>query len=162
MGEGAQMFEIAQDQRAAGLQDEYARRVCDRGFENPRHLALIGFGGLVGVDQRGAIDALVLTKFAREEFGCVVLEGCELAPALPVFRLESGVDAHGRDIAVSAGESTIARGREGVCEAGLGDEAGGFGEDRRRQSVARACGHTSIVNFVRCGTIITGTSRTNL
>lgn len=58
-----------------------------------------------------------------------MFEGGELAPAAPVIRFESAIDAHGGDIAVGAPEGTIARRGEGVSEAGLADEAGGGGED---------------------------------
>ena len=62
-------------------------------------------------------------------FRSVLFEGGELAPAVPVIRFESAIDAHGGDVTVGAAEGAIAGGREGVGESGLADEAGGGGED---------------------------------
>jgi hypothetical protein len=139
--------EVAEDEGSAGLDGADGGRAAEEGFEDPGHEGLLLFGGLVGIDEGGAVDEHVWFEGAGEELGGVFLEGGELAPMLPVLGFEAAVDAHGRDVAVGAGEGAVAGRGEGVGEAGLGDEAGGAGEDGagRLGKDAEAAGHFLIM-----------------
>src|ERR1022692_3158877 len=128
-GEALEAREVAQDQRAARLYGEDLRRTLDQLVEQARHHAFGLLGRLIGVHQRRAVDGLVGPQRCAQQGGRVALEGGEAAPMVPVVRFQPAVDAHGGDVTIGASERAVARRRERVREARLGDEARGGGEN---------------------------------
>jgi len=123
-GDDLEQGKIAEEEGTAGLEDEDLGRGGGDGLENCRHELSGGFGGLVGVGEGGAVDGLMGAEFAGEEEGGVGLEGRVVAPVVPVVVFETGLDAHGGDVAIGAAEGAVAGGGERVGEAGGKQKAG--------------------------------------
>ena len=54
-----ELREISEDEGSSGLDDDGCGWVCYQCVEQARHHLLVLFGGLVGVDERGAVDDLL-------------------------------------------------------------------------------------------------------
>ena len=122
-GDGLQQMDVAQDVSGPGLEDEGLGRVDVDLLKDLRHEVLAQLGRLIWVCQRGAIDDLLRPELARKQGWGVCFEGCEVAPVLPVLRLEACLDAHRRDVAVRATVGAVTGRRQRVGEAGLFEEA---------------------------------------
>ncbi len=103
---------VAQNIGRTGLEDEDFGRVDVELFEDFGHHLLAQFGGLVGVGERGAVDDLIGPQRSGEQGGRIGFECGELAPVVPVLRLEAPLDPHGGDVAIGAAVGAVARGGE--------------------------------------------------
>ena len=97
------------DHRPAGLQDEYLWRRGGHRLENTRHHLFLGFGRLIRIDQRRAINPLPGLQFAEQQIRRICFKRGELSPAPPILGLQAPVNSHGRNVAVGASKSAVPR-----------------------------------------------------
>ena len=127
-----QRGDVAKDERATGLDDEYAWWMAQHGFQNLRHEPPACFGGLIRVDQRRTVNHLIGFQRGMKKLGRIALERGELTPARPITGCQTGIETHGRYVAVRASVRAVSRRRQRVCKTRFREKAADERKDASR------------------------------
>jgi hypothetical protein len=83
-----------------------------------------------------------------QQLGCIALKGSPLTPMRPVFRTQTALDTHTRDIAIAAAKSAVSSRAERMSKTGFGKITGNGAQNRARLCLKDLKWHESFVEYV--------------